>query len=142
MLDDPLTNPIIKPRRYGRSKGSLILWSSRKNVYLALPKHVGGPNNIHNIAATSFHDFDNKRASVRSKVSTYTKDALIKYETRLVWLNNLMVCYIEREIFKGLDLQKVKKAFQKRKTDKCNCLGLLDVTRSILFYSTHFYILY
>jgi hypothetical protein len=31
------------------------------------------------------------------------------------WLNNLMVCYIEREIFKGLDLQQIKKAFQKKK---------------------------
>jgi hypothetical protein len=30
------------------------------------------------------------------------------------WLNNLMVC-IEREIFKGLDLQQIKKAFQKKK---------------------------
>jgi hypothetical protein len=31
------------------------------------------------------------------------------------WLNGL-VCYIEREIFKGLDLQKIKKAFQNKKT--------------------------
>jgi hypothetical protein len=31
------------------------------------------------------------------------------------WLNDLMVCYIEREIFKGIDLQKIKKAFQKKK---------------------------
>jgi hypothetical protein len=31
------------------------------------------------------------------------------------WLNDLMVCYIEREIFKGLDLQQIKKAFQKKK---------------------------
>jgi hypothetical protein len=46
------------------------------------------------------------------------------------WLNDLMVCYIERDIFKRLDLQKIKKAFQKKK-DKCNCLGLLDVTRYI-----------
>ncbi|XP_025823945.1 uncharacterized protein LOC112899621 [Panicum hallii] len=27
------------------------------------------------------------------------------------WLNDLMLCYIEREIFKGLDLQQIKKAF-------------------------------
>ena len=32
------------------------------------------------------------------------------------WLNDLMVCYIERETFKGLDLQKIKKAFQNKKT--------------------------
>jgi hypothetical protein len=31
------------------------------------------------------------------------------------WLNDLMVCYIEREIFKGLDLHQIKKAFQKMK---------------------------
>ncbi|PUZ44072.1 hypothetical protein GQ55_8G060200 [Panicum hallii var. hallii] len=34
------------------------------------------------------------------------------------WLNDLMLCYIEREIFKGLDLQKIKKAFQKKKDRK------------------------
>jgi hypothetical protein len=31
------------------------------------------------------------------------------------WLNDLMVIYIERELFKGLDLQNIKKAFQKNK---------------------------
>jgi hypothetical protein len=31
------------------------------------------------------------------------------------WLNDLMLCYIEREIFKGLDLQQIKKAFQNKK---------------------------
>ena len=30
------------------------------------------------------------------------------------WLNALMVCYIGREIFKGIDLEKIKKAFQKK----------------------------
>ena len=30
------------------------------------------------------------------------------------WLNDLMVCYIEREIFKGLDLAEVKKDFQSK----------------------------
>jgi hypothetical protein len=34
------------------------------------------------------------------------------------WLNDLMVCYIEREIFKGIDLEKIKKAFQKKKDRK------------------------
>lgn len=29
------------------------------------------------------------------------------------WLNDLMVIYIERELFKGLDLQNIKK-FQKK----------------------------
>jgi hypothetical protein len=31
------------------------------------------------------------------------------------WLNDLMLCYIEREIFKGLDFQQIKKVFQKKK---------------------------
>jgi len=31
------------------------------------------------------------------------------------WLNDLMVVYIEREIFKGIDLQSIKKAFQVKK---------------------------
>ena len=29
------------------------------------------------------------------------------------WLNDLMVCYIEREIFKSIDLGKIKEDFQK-----------------------------
>jgi hypothetical protein len=31
------------------------------------------------------------------------------------WLNHLMVCYIEREIFKGIDLEKIKETFQNKK---------------------------
>jgi hypothetical protein len=31
------------------------------------------------------------------------------------WPNNLMVVYIEQEIFKGIDLESIKKAFQKKK---------------------------
>jgi len=31
------------------------------------------------------------------------------------WLNYLMVCYIEREIFKGIDLEKIKNTFQNKK---------------------------
>jgi hypothetical protein len=31
------------------------------------------------------------------------------------WLNDLMVIYIVRDLFKGLDLQNIKKAFQKKK---------------------------
>jgi AMMECR1 domain-containing protein len=31
------------------------------------------------------------------------------------WLIDLMVVYIEREIFKGIDLESIKKAFQKKK---------------------------
>jgi len=31
------------------------------------------------------------------------------------WLNDLMVVYIEREMFKGIDLQSIKKTFQVKK---------------------------
>jgi hypothetical protein len=31
------------------------------------------------------------------------------------WLNDLMVCCIERGLFKGLDLAEIKKEFQKKK---------------------------
>ncbi|KAJ1293346.1 hypothetical protein BS78_01G060600 [Paspalum vaginatum] len=54
-----------------------------KNAYLALPKHVGGPNSAHNRARAAFDDFDNQRASVKQKVVVHTKDAKKKYETRL-----------------------------------------------------------
>ena len=30
------------------------------------------------------------------------------------WLDDLMVCYIEREIFKGIDLAEIKKEFQNK----------------------------
>jgi hypothetical protein len=30
-------------------------------------------------------------------------------------LNDLMVCYIERQIYKGFDLQQIKKVFQNKK---------------------------
>ena len=30
-----------------------------------------------------------------------------------VWFNDLMVCYIEREIFKSIDLAEIKKKIQK-----------------------------
>ena len=32
------------------------------------------------------------------------------------WLNNLMVCYVKREIFKGFDRDRIKKRFQGMKS--------------------------
>ena len=58
-------------------------FSQWKNSYMAFPKHVGGPNSMHNIAASKFHDFDNQRSSVRHMVSDYSKEAAKNYETRL-----------------------------------------------------------
>jgi hypothetical protein len=50
------------------------------------------------------------------------------------WLNDLMVCYIEKDILaysKDFILKKFKRHFKRRKIDKCNCLILLGVTRYI-----------
>ena len=35
-----------------------------------------------------------------------------KYKMSNGWLNDLMVVYIEREIFKGVDLQSIKRHFK------------------------------
>jgi hypothetical protein len=79
-------------------------FSQWKNAYLAFPTHVGGPKSIHNNVATSFHDFGNQRASVNNKVSTYSKDALIKYETRLeVFLSIVAYLALQGESFRGHD---------------------------------------
>jgi len=56
-------------------------FSQWKNAYMAFPKHVGGPSSIHNVATTSCYDFDKQRSSVKHKVTSYSKDALVKYET-------------------------------------------------------------
>lgn len=47
----------------------------------AFRKHVGGACSIHNISRTSCEYFKNQRASLKSKVITYTKDSLARYET-------------------------------------------------------------
>jgi hypothetical protein len=79
-------------------------FSQWKNTYLAFLTHVGGPKSIHNNAATSFHDFSNQRASVKNKVSTYSKDALIKYETRLeASLSVVAYLALQGESFRGHD---------------------------------------
>jgi hypothetical protein len=60
-----------------------VSFSQWRNVYTTFPKHVGGPNSIPNAATITFHDFYNQRSSVSHKVSNYSKDALVKYETQL-----------------------------------------------------------
>jgi hypothetical protein len=60
-----------------------IGFSQLKNACLAFPKYVGGPNSIHNDASIVFHDFSNQMSSLKHKVSSHSKDALVKYETQL-----------------------------------------------------------
>jgi hypothetical protein len=62
------------------TKFGFLQW---KNAYLTFPKYVGGPNSIHNDSSTTFHDFANQKLSVRHKVSSHSKNALVKYKTRL-----------------------------------------------------------
>jgi hypothetical protein len=95
-------------------------FSQWKNAYLALPKHVGGPSSIHNVASTSFHDFDNQRSSIKHKVSSYSKDALIKYETRLeTSLGIVSYLVLQGEPFWGHDESSTS-------LNRCNFLELLD----------------
>jgi hypothetical protein len=54
-----------------------------KNALMIFRKHVGGPSSLHNRARSTFEDFDNQRSSLKHKVITHCKDALVKYETRL-----------------------------------------------------------
>lgn len=37
------------------------------------------------------------------------------------WLNDLMICYNEKEIFKKIDNEKIKKRFQEMKSVVCYC---------------------
>ncbi|XP_025825178.1 zinc finger MYM-type protein 1-like [Panicum hallii] len=90
--------------RFGHDAFTKASFSQWKNGYLALPKHVGGPSSIHNFAATSYHDFDNQRSSLRNKVSTHTKDALVKYETRVeASLSIVAYLALQGEPFRGHD---------------------------------------
>ena len=52
-------------------------FSQWRNIYTTFPKHVGGPNSIHNTVATTFHDFCNKKLLV------------IRFQiiVKMLWLN-------------------------------------------------------
>jgi hypothetical protein len=79
-------------------------FSQWRNVYTAFPKHVGGPNSIHNVATIAFHDFRNQRSSVNHRMSSYSQDALVKYETRLeASLGIVSYLALQGEPFRGHD---------------------------------------
>jgi hypothetical protein len=48
------------------------------------------------------------------------------------WLNDLMICYTEKEIFRKIDNEKIRKRFQEMKK-RCMLLPKKVVVRSILF---------
>ena len=75
-----------------------------KNALLIFRKHVGGPSSLHNRARSTFEDFDNQRSSLKHKVITHSKDALVKYETRLeTSLRIVSLLALQGEPFHGHD---------------------------------------
>jgi hypothetical protein len=75
-----------------------------KNGVDAFRKHVGGPCSRHNMSRSACDDFKNQKASVKSKVTTYTSDALVKYETRVdTSLGIVSYLALQGEPFRGHD---------------------------------------
>ncbi|XP_044401636.1 zinc finger MYM-type protein 1-like [Triticum aestivum] len=90
--------------KFGHDVFSKLGFDCWKNAVAAFRKHVGGPCSIHNISKTACDDFKNQRASVKSKVTTYSKGSLVKYETR-VDTSLAIVSYLalQGEPFRGHD---------------------------------------
>jgi hypothetical protein len=128
IIKDQLRTFIIHVRRLEECKVCYHLASLSK-IMVRLERHIVFPLVFHLIELALLLP-----AATTTVERAFSAMKVIKTELRNKmsdgWLNDLMVCYIERDIFKRLDLQKIKKAFQKKK-DKCNCLSLLDVTRYI-----------
>ncbi|XP_044947359.1 zinc finger MYM-type protein 1-like [Hordeum vulgare subsp. vulgare] len=86
----------------------------------AFRKHVGGPSSIHNISRTTCDDFKTQKASLKSKVTTYTKGSLEKYETRVdTSLGIVSYLALQGEPFRGHDESTTS-------LNKGNFLELLD----------------
>ena len=87
--------------KFGYDVFTTLGFNNWKNAYLALPKHDG---KIHNQCRTAYEDFKNQRTSVKHKVDKHTKDALIKYETRLdTSLGIVSLLTLQGEPFRGHD---------------------------------------
>lgn len=90
--------------KFGYDVFTKVGFQKWKNAYMSLRVHVGGANSIHNQARTAFDDFDNQRSSVKHKVSSYSKESLIKYETRLeTSLGIVSFLALQGEPFRGHD---------------------------------------
>ena len=67
---------------------------------------------------------------------TFSAMSIIKTDLRSKmgdgWLNDLMICYNEKEIFRKIDNEKIKKQFQEMKKRRMLLLKKL-VVRSIIF---------
>jgi hypothetical protein len=87
--------------KFGYDVFSLLGFNNWKNAYLSLQKHN---EKLHNQCRTAYEDFKNQRTGVRHKVNKYTKDALIKYETRLdTSLGIVSLLTLQGEPFRGHD---------------------------------------
>lgn len=87
--------------KFGHDAFTSAGFSTWKNAYKALPKHAG---KIHNQCVSAYEDFNNQRASVKHKVIKYSKEALIKYETRLdTSLGIVSFLTLQGEPFRGHD---------------------------------------
>lgn len=90
--------------KFGHTTFTKEGYSTWKNAYKAFPLHVGGARSIHNQARTAYEDFKNQRSSLKHKVTTYSKESLVKYETRLdTSLGIVSYLTLQGEPFRGHD---------------------------------------
>ncbi|XP_012698970.1 zinc finger MYM-type protein 1-like [Setaria italica] len=69
-------------KKFGHDAFTKAGYTNWKNAYHGL-LHVGGPISFHNRARAASVDFRNAKASVTHKVETHSKDAQVRYETRV-----------------------------------------------------------
>ncbi|KAM0884851.1 hypothetical protein ACQ4PT_030718 [Festuca glaucescens] len=94
----------IGHEKFGHDVFNKLGYDNWKNVTKAFRKHVGGPCSIHNISRAACDDFKNQKASVKSKVTTYTNESLVKYETRVdTSLGIVSYLALQGEPFRGHD---------------------------------------
>jgi hypothetical protein len=90
--------------KFGHDVFNKVGFDHWKNAMEAFRKHVGGPCSLHNISRSACDDFKNQKASVKSKVTTYTNDALQKYEIRVdTSLGIVSHLALQGEPFRGHD---------------------------------------
>jgi hypothetical protein len=99
-------------RRYDEFKVCYDLTSLAKKMF-ELERNIMFPRVYHIIelglllpvATTSIERVFSVMKIIKTELHNKMADA---------WLNDLMACYIERGLFKGLDLAEIKKEFQKK----------------------------
>jgi hypothetical protein len=112
-IKDQLQTFIIHVRRLEEFRVCYDLASLSKTM-VRLERHIVFPLVYHLIELSLILSV---ATTTVERVFSAMKIIKIKLRNKMTddWLNDLVMCYIEREIFKGLDLQQIKKAFQKKK---------------------------